>query len=172
MKNGTNNSDVKHTSQNEERIADTQCPWCKFRNAIVKNGTFYCPRCSYEHDISGSFEIKVIGWTTDYDNDYLPFECKNSEIYNAIVKEIKEKGYRFGWSSHQSDKVPCTPVINNGYKICCGPRTWGAIMAEAHNPDDSNDAAYAEYAFGFVDNPIYPKKSVDHQMIIPFEIDD
>lgn len=172
MKNGTNNSDMKRTSQNEERIADTQCPWCKSRNAIIKNGIFYCPRCSYEHDISGSFEIKVIGWTTDYDNDYLPFECKNIEIYNAIVKEVKEKGYRFGWSAHQSDKVPCTPVINNGYKICCGPRTWGSIMANAHNTDDSDEAAYAEYAFGFVDNPIYPKKSVDHQMIIPFEIDD
>ena len=43
-------------------------------------------------------------------------------------------------------------------------------MAEAHNLDNSDEAAYAEYAFGFVDNPIYPQKSVDHQTIIPFEI--
>ena len=162
---GTNN-----TSNVEYRQANAQCPWCKSRTAIVKNETFYCLRCSYEHDISGTFEIKVIGWTTNYDNDYLPFECKNSEIYNAIVKEIKDKGYRFGWSSHQSDKVPCTPVINNGYKICCGPRTWGAIMAEAHNPDDSDEAAYAEFAFGFVDNPVYPKKSVLQNLSIPCEI--
>lgn len=45
-------------------------------------------------------------------------------------------------------------------------------MAEAHNPAAFDEAAYAEYAFGFVDNPIYPKKSVDHQMIISFEIED
>ncbi len=35
-------------------------------------------------------------------------------------------------------------------------------MAEAHGSDDSDEAAYVEYAFGFVDNPIYPEKSVDH----------
>ena len=159
------------TTLNEEyRQANTQCPWCKSQSAIVKNEIFYCHRCSYEHDISGSFEIKVIGWTTNKDNDYLSFECRSSKIYNAIVKEIKDKGYCFEWSAHQSDKLPCTPVINNGYKICCGPRTWGTIMAEAHGADDSNEAAYAEYAFGFVDNPVYPKKSVLQNLIIPFEI--
>ncbi len=57
----------------------------QIQNAIVKKGTFYCFRCSYEHDISGFLKaIRSVGL-----HDYSPSECKNSEIYNAIVKEIK-----------------------------------------------------------------------------------
>ena len=52
---------TNNTSNEEYRQVNTQSPWCKSRSAIVKNETFYCPRCSYEHDINGSFEIKVIG---------------------------------------------------------------------------------------------------------------
>ena len=43
-------------------------------------------------------------------------------------------------------------------------------MVEAHNPDNFDEAAYAEYAFSFVDNPVYPKKFVLQNLIIPFEI--
>lgn len=161
---------AEETEEKVERIADAQCPWCKSRNAIIKNGMYRCPRCSYECDVSVPPEIKVIGWTTARDNDYIDFDCKTSAIYRAIVNEIKEKEYSFDWSAHQSDNLPCTPVINNGYKIYCGPRTWGWIMAEAHGADPSDEAAYAEYAFCLVDNPVYPVKSVDYQLIIPFEI--
>ena len=140
---------AEEIEEEAERIADTQCPWCKSRNAIIKNG---------------------IGWTTARDNDYIEFDCKTPAIYRAIVNEIQEKGYSFDWAAHQSDNLPCTPVINNGYKIYCGPRTLGWIMADAHGAESSDEAAYAEYAFGLVDNPVYPVKSVDYQLIIPFEI--
>lgn len=164
------NRKAEEIEEEAERIADTQCPWCKSRNAIIKNGIYRCPRCSYECDVSVPPEIKVIGWTTARDNDYIDFDCKTPAIYRAIVNEIQEKGYSFDWGAHQSDNLPCTPVINNGYKIYCGPRTLGWIMAEAHGAESSDEAAYAEYAFGLVDNPVYPVKSVDYQLIIPFEI--
>ena len=164
-----NNRELMNSSD-EGRRAETQCPWCKSREAVIKNGVFYCSRCSYESDVSSPLEIKVIGWTTANDNDFLDHGCDTSDIYRAIVNEIKEKGYSFDWSAHQSDKLPCTPVINNGYKIYCGPRTWGWIMAEAHGSDTSDESAYVEYSMCMLDNPIYPSKSVDYHLIVPFEI--
>ena len=170
--NETTNREAEEMEEGFEKTANTQCPWCKSRNAIIKNGIYRCPRCSYECDISVPPEVKVIGWTTAKDNDYIDFDCKTSDIYRAIVDEIKEKGCSFDWLAHQSNNFPCTPVINNGYKIYCGPRTWGWIMAEAHGADSSIEATYAKYAFGLVDNPVYPFKSVDYQLIVPFEIED
>ena len=158
-------------SETEGRRADTMCPWCKSRNGMIREGVFTCPRCFYTADVSGPYEIEVIGWTVGNDDDYPECDCKTTAIYQGIVKEIKEKGYSFGWLEHRSNNLPCTPVINNGYKVCCGPKTWGSIMAEAHATDGSKEALCAEYEFGFVDNPVYPSKGVNHELIIPFEIE-
>ena len=158
----------------EARSTSVPCSWCKASNALVKNGTFSCQRCSYECDISTPPEICVIGWTTANDNSYPNYDYCTKEIYNALVKEIKEKGYSFGWGSHQSRNLPCTPVINNGYKICCGPRTWGWIMAEANGEDGEDENAYVAYSFLDPSDKIavYPKKQVDRRLIVPFEIED
>ena len=157
----------------EARPAKTLCPWCKGQG-VVKDGIFHCPRCSYECDISTPPKIRVIGWTTADDNSYLETHCSTIEIYHAIVDEIREKGYSFGWLSHQSKNSPCTPIINNGYKICCAPGTWGTIMADAHGADPKDERASAEYSFlDFSDHEtVYPQKHVDYQSIIPFEIDE
>ena len=155
----------------EEREAHNVCPWCKSSDTVIKNGNFFCPRCLYQVDITTPPEIKVIGWTTGKDTDYFCIGCLNDDIYNAIVKEIKERGYSFSWSAHQSDSLPCMPIINNGNKICCGPMTWGAIMADAHAVGASYAAVYAEYAFGFVENPVYPKKHIDYHLLVPFKIE-
>jgi len=152
-----------------ERIADTQCPWCKSRNAIIKNGIYCCSRCSYECDVSVPPEIKVIGWTTANDHEYLDYECTSfpSAVCDAIICEIREKGYDFEWAAHQSNELSCTPIINNGYKICCGARTWGWIMEEALGKEGW-DIVYAKF---LIDSPVYPEKCVDYQRIVPFEID-
>jgi hypothetical protein len=162
------------TSENqviEERRTDVPCPWCKSVNNLIKNGVYRCSRCGYEQDVSGEHEIKVIGWTTERDCDYPEMDCKAGGIYDAIVKAVKEGGYSFTWIEHQGRDIPCTPVINNGYKISCGPRTWASIMAEAHGDGETFEEKYAEYYFTLIENPIYPKKSVSREEIIPFEID-
>lgn len=159
-------------SETEGRRADTMCPWCKSRNGVIREGIFTCPRCSYAVDVSGHHEIEVIGWTFGNDNDYPECDCKTTTIYQAIVKEIKEKGYSFGWLEHRCDDLPCTPVINNGYKVCCGPKTWASIMAEAHTADLPWDALCAEYEFGCVNNPVLPPKGVNYDLIIPFGIEE
>ncbi len=147
--------------------AQSQCPWCKSKECMIQNGIFICPRCHYECDIRGPFEIQVIGWTNSRDMDYPETNCKTAAIYDAIVKEVREKGYRFTWDDHQADAYPCTPVINNGFKVSCRPRTWGSVMAAALEEGEFDEALYA---FGFIDNSVYPPKGVDYERLIPFEI--
>ena len=163
--------DEMQASSEEGRLAETRCPWCKSDGARIQNGVFCCSRCNYRQDVSNPPEIQVIGWTDSRDMDFKEIDCKNVAIYRAIVREVCEKGYSFGWGDHQSSCVACTPIINNGYKISCGFRTWASIMAEAHGDGASFDELYPMYAFGCVDAPIYPKKEIDYQRIIPFEIE-
>ena len=156
------------TKNKQPHTASTQCPWCKSRNATIKNDRFICNRCSYEKDISKPPEIKVIGWTTADDQEYLDYECTSfpSAICDAIIYEIREKGYNFEWNAHQSNELPCTPIINNGYKICCGAKTWGWIMEEAFGKEGTA-IIYAKFS---IDDPVYPEKYIDYQQIVPFEI--
>jgi hypothetical protein len=86
---------IEKNPKEEARPAGARCPWCNSGNAQVKNGIFYCNRCSYQCDISTPPEICVIGWTTADDHAYLESHCSTEEIYRAIVNEIKEKGYSF-----------------------------------------------------------------------------
>ena len=146
--------------------AQSPCPWCKSKEGIIRDGIYTCPRCHYECDVSGPFEIQVIGWTNSRDTDYPETDCRTAAIYDALVKEVREKGYRFTWDDHQSEALACTPVINNGFKISCGPKTWGSVMAEAHGDSESD----VLYTMGFIDNPVYPEKGVDYARIIQFEI--
>ena len=155
------------------RPAGAPCPWCRYMEATVQNGIFTCPRCSYTKDVSGPHEVRVIGWTTENDRGFPEIGCVSSKIRRAIVKELREKGYVFAWLEHQSSAVPCTPVINNGYKISCGPRAWGAIMAEARGASPDDPTAYAEYTFGVFDEPVLPPSaSVDAEQLVPFDIEE
>ncbi len=163
-------NDMIEKSTTDERRTDVPCPWCKSRNNVIKEGVYRCSRCGYEQDVSGDHEILVIGWTTENDGDYPEMDCKAPEVYDAIVKAVKAGGYSFTWGEHQSSELPCTPVINNGYKISCGPRTWASIMANAHGVGAEQEEKYAEYYFTLIENPIYPEKSVNREKIIPFEI--
>ena len=147
-----------------------KCPWCTSSKAVIDNGIFKCNRCGYTKDVSKPPPIEVIGWTYSNDRDYLERDCDTEELYDAIVNEVREKGYLFSWLEHQSEVCACTPIINNGYKISCGPRTWGSIMAAARGADDNDISAYAEYAFGFIEDPVYPERKIDNSRIIPFEI--
>ena len=73
--------------------------------------------------------FKVIGWTDDPDEKY-PSIDGSVAVDRAIMTEVREKGYRFGGDAHQ-ERRGCCPVFNNGAKVCCSMRGWGAIMAEA-----------------------------------------
>ena len=153
-----------------EKIAKIPCPWCQFQQAILRDGVFICPRCAYEKDVSGNHEIRVIGWTTGDDSGYMEISCKADGVYDAVVREIREKGYIFGAMDHSSGTLACTPVINNGCKVVCGQRVWAKLMAYAHEGEAGKEG-YMAY-FGFLENSVYPTPGVDKEQIIPFEIGD
>ena len=73
--------------------------------------------------------FKVISWTDDPDEKY-PSMDGSVAVDRAVMTELREKGYRFGGDAHQ-ERRGCCPVLNDGAKVCCSMRGWGAIMAEA-----------------------------------------
>lgn len=93
--------------------------------------------------------MKIIGWT-DWDNPkYKELKPKSMKEYNEtceiIIKELREKGYKFTGSYHQQGDYGA-PVIklenNEEYLFKATQREWGAIMAQVyteHNKGDGYD---------------------------------
>jgi hypothetical protein len=152
----------------EARRSSVLCPWCKSQEATVSDGIYRCPRCGYERDITSPPEIEVIGWTDISDSDYPEIICKSSAVYDAILRDVKERGLRFGLGEHQSSDCPGAPVINNGFKVSCGTRTWGEIMSIANHGDASQETLYY---IGLSYDPVFPERGVDRDRIVPFEIE-
>lgn len=74
--------------------------------------------------------MKIIGWT-DYDNCFPIAENTDEEI-EALIKEIREKGFKFGGDAHENHSC-CAPVLSNGKIMHFSWREWGGIMARAWN---------------------------------------
>lgn len=97
-------------------------------------------------------KIVVAGWT-DYDNEYYS-DCEiTDEVFDAVVQEVREKGYLFGGNSHQ-DYSACCPVMSNG---CCARfswRGWGAVIAKAYERRGANGKL--DHLSGYMDDMINP----------------
>ena len=120
--------------------------------------------------------FKVIGWT-DYSDEKYPPAHESVAANQAIITELREKGYRFGGDAHQ-DRRGCCPVLNNGTRVCFSMRRWGAIMAEALGTN-TDKYAYMDWYMdcwrreGFVGcdgierKSVYPRPGVDKTRISP-----
>ena len=86
-------------------------------------------------------KLRVVGWVYPYYN----FEIGEVTwaVRNAIIDEIRKRGYDFSGRSHQD--YDCTPVLNDGKKYLFSARGWGDLMAEAHGYNGSMD--YTRYDF-------------------------
>lgn len=71
-----------------------------------------------------------------------------AEIREAVIIELREKGYHF-FGEHHQNHPRGTPIIDNKYIYCVSMREWGAVMAEAY-PDE-------DYALCYDDNYRYCK---------------
>lgn len=91
-------------------------------------------------------KLRVVGWVYPF----YTFERGEASwaVRNAIIDEIRKRGYDFSGRSHQD--YCCTPVLNNGKKYLFSARGWGDLMAEAHGYTGSMD--YTKYDF-----PIEPR---------------
>ena len=97
-------------------------------------------------------KYKVTGWTycnLKYLNKYkdTPNE-KFLKFRETVIDELRNKGYKFSGSLHQSPYIKCVPIINKKYVFFVSMRTWGGIMAEALGHTGEMD--YCEWAW---DNP-------------------
>lgn len=116
--------------------------------------------------------LKVIGWTR-YDDSKYPTSESSVAVDDAIITELREKGYKFGGDSHQNEDC-CCPVLNNGKKALFSMRGWGKLMAQALEID-----SYMEwYMDGWLHKEIgnddgtfpecvYPRQGVDEALISP-----
>lgn len=83
--------------------------------------------------------MRIIGWT-HYDDptreELFPIGDEVSweqvkEVEDAIVEELRSKGYKFSGYYHQNGDYGC-PVFENGKWYGVSFRRWGSIMAEAY----------------------------------------
>ena len=110
-------------------------------------------------------KYKVIGWTNNDDERYPITELDSDEKYNAIVEDIRANNYKFnGWEHHEHPS--CTPVLNNGKRVCCAQRAFAGLMADAHNVDNWDGRAYIYYHLTEFDDAKYPEEYVDESAIV------
>ena len=85
--------------------------------------------------------IKVIGWI-DYDNFNFRDAKGSQEEIEAVAKNIRENGYKFGGDDHENHCY-CTPLLSNGTALRLSWRSWGYVMAVAYNlKTDKNEYNY------------------------------
>jgi len=111
--------------------------------------------------------MKVVEWIDPYGQapspvpvdgrraDYLMFltcselpQSDKNQMWNAaweaVKREIREKGYRFSGLQHL-DYPKCVPVLDNGMTVDISVRAWGRLMFEAWHPDVEDPMGYAQY---------------------------
>jgi hypothetical protein len=86
---------------------------------------------------------RVVGWTHFENEEIESVDASSFAESNAIIDEIRRKGYRIsGWDHQEMDD--CAPVLNDGIARHYSQRGWGALMAEVRG----RTGDYAGYAFG------------------------
>lgn len=91
--------------------------------------------------------MEVIKWTYWDDEEYpeAPYDPETDPVYEeAIIRKIREKGYRFPGPFHQHHPYT-VPVMSDGTKYQCSFRHWGDIMARALGLEGPH--AYVTWAF-------------------------
>ena len=122
-------------------------------------------------------KYEVVGWTAYDDQKYPSYEYVSDEesqkAWDAVAKEIREKGYSIGGDAHQF-REDCTPVLNDGSAFRCSMREWGALMADAYGVGDEKYSYMLWYMDDYNESsrpegkqtPIYPTPGVDKTRIV------
>lgn len=63
------------------------------------------------------------------------------EIYDVVVKDIREHGYHFTGDDHQNCDYG-VPVVDEKYILCMSMRSWGALIADAFPEEFEKDDKY------------------------------
>ena len=93
---------------------------------------------------------RVVRWTFWHDEEYPEYDTDpiSQEEYqdysNAVVRELKEKGYGISGFAHQGQQF-CTPVFDDGKRYNESYRVWGQCMADALGI--KGEYVYAQWAW-------------------------
>lgn len=127
--------------------------------------------------------MKIVKWVTGLDHSksspvllYPAFEEKLAgrpreqidhawgEAEAAVQDCIRRNGFKFSGEYHQYGKYGM-PMFEDGSVMFCSWRHWGAIMADAWDPDGSKGLDYMDfYMTGFAqDEIVVPKHEHDFE---------
>ncbi|GBR77421.1 hypothetical protein RDn1_080 [Candidatus Termititenax dinenymphae] len=91
--------------------------------------------------------IDMISWQEA--DKYL--DCENQENLDDFLKCVKEyilkNNIRIGGFEHQRNGVPLIEYNGQKYAFLIGLRAWGALMAEALEPENKDEYAYCKWAW-------------------------
>ena len=96
------------------------------------------------------------------ERDNLPDDYDYSEWEDAVIKALREGGYKFSGYYHQ-DGATGVPVINGKYLFQVSYRVWGGIMAKAYPSENPSENDYIMYAWGalFQGEEVVPPATLD-----------
>ena len=105
--------------------------------------------------------MKVTKWvyadTEGYtDIDDVPLQTLE-EIEQTVIKEVKEKGYKFSGSYHQHGEHGCA-IVDDKYLYFVSMREGGRVMQEAYDLPNEDGLGYVLWAWGCpsYDTEVYP----------------
>lgn len=82
--------------------------------------------------------VKWSEWDDAYEENFIKSNHRllsyNDEEYDAVISEIREKGYKFPGEYHQNGDYG-VPIFDNGKPFMVTRRTWGYVMSKAW-PED------------------------------------
>ena len=110
--------------------------------------------------------FRVTGWTDTIGHTQILVDGRHDDnidvdrdaLRHVIVAEIRRRGYRFNGVYHQQGEFG-RPIINDKYVVMYSQRSWGGIIAEALQIDNSDGMAYCDWAWGnpHGEYPVYPR---------------
>ncbi len=80
-------------------------------------------------------KVKVVGWGIYGDMEFNG-SMRSDAADAAVIDCIKKNGYLFNAPLHQSEDVPCAPIMSDGTMYRCNARSFGILMAMAHGVEE------------------------------------
>lgn len=101
--------------------------------------------------------LKVVGWTI-FEDKYPTRKAVGDDfrdMINAILDEIREKGYVFGGEDHQNF-IAGVPVFSDGTCFRASMRSWGNIMSMVYSGPNGEKLTYMDFYMSLGDSAVLP----------------
>lgn len=105
--------------------------------------------------------MKVTAWCGwDTKRQAVPAEL-STEAWDAVVAEMKKHNLKFSGFSYQEQEF-CVPVLDDTWVLLLSLRTWGELMSEVLNLDNSDGLSYCAWAWDAPEAEVTPDEVLNH----------